>query len=81
MMYLVNYPYNIMKIGLLILLFIYKMSTMESCSSLHNDVAEANTNVTPSLDEQGSIGEKQSHITQSSIMQYFKLMHDRTYSC
>ena len=54
---------------------------MDSCSSLHTDVAEANTNVTPSLDEQGSTGAKQSHITRSPIMQYFKLMHDRTYSC
>ena len=54
---------------------------MESCNSLHTDVAEANTNVTPSLDDQGSTGVKRSRITQSPIMQYFKLMHDCTYSC
>ena len=54
---------------------------MESCSSLHTDVTKANTNVTPSLDEQGSTGVKRSCITRSPIMQYFKLMHDRTYSC
>ena len=54
---------------------------MESSSSLHIDAAEANTNVTPSLDEQGSTGVKRSRITRSPIMQYFKLMHDRTYSC
>ena len=54
---------------------------MESSSSLHVDAAEANTNVTPSLDEQGSTGVKRSRITRSPIMQYFKLMHDRTYSC
>ena len=36
---------------------------------------------TPSLDKQGSTRVKQSRITRSPIMQYFKLMHDRTYSC
>ena len=54
---------------------------MESSNSLHVDAAEANTNVTPSLDEQGSTRVKRSRITRSLIMQYFKLMHDRTYSC
>ena len=54
---------------------------MESSSSLHTDVAEANTNVTSSLDEQGSTRVKRSRITPSPIMQYFKLMHDHTYSC
>ena len=54
---------------------------MESSSSLHMDAAKANTNVTTSLDEQGSTGVKRSRITRSPIMQYFKLMHDRTYSC
>ena len=54
---------------------------MDSSSSLHVDAAEVNTNVTPSLDEQGSTGVKRSRITRSPIMQYFKLMHDRTYSC
>ena len=49
-------------------------------SSLHVDATEANTNVTPSLDEQGSTGVKRSRITRSPIMQYFKLMHDSTYS-
>ena len=54
---------------------------MESSSSLHVDAVEANTDVTRSIDEQGSTGVKRSRITRSPIMQYFKLMHDRTYSC
>ena len=54
---------------------------MECSCSLHTDVAEANTNVIKSLDEQGSTRVKRSRITRSPIMQYFKLMHDRTYSC
>ena len=54
---------------------------MECCCSLHTDVVEANTNVTKSLDEQGSTRVKRSRITGSPIIQYFKLMHDRTYSC
>ena len=54
---------------------------MESCSSLHMDVAEENTNVKKSADKRGSTREKRSRITRSPIMQYFKLMHDRTYLC
>ena len=57
------------------------MSTIESSSSLHTDVTEANTKVTPSLDEQVSTWVKWSRITRSPIMQYFKLMHDHTYLC
>ena len=54
---------------------------MESSSSLHVDAVQVNTDVTRSIDEQGSTGVKRSRITRSPIMQYFKLMHDRTYSC
>ena len=54
---------------------------MESCTSLHTNVVEENTNVTKPVDEQESTGVKRSRITRSPIMQYFKLMYDRTYSC
>ena len=83
--YLVNFLYNFIFYNEVkafdFTLYFRKMSTMESSSSLHVDAAEAKTNVTPSLDEQGSTGVKRSRITRSPIMQYFKLMHERTYSC
>ena len=54
---------------------------METVSTLHMDVAKTNTNVMKYLDEKGSTGVKRSHITRSPIMQYFKLLHERTYLC
>ena len=82
--YLVNFPYNFIfynEVRAFDFTFYSRKCWQWRVPVRYTWMPQKQTQMWHHLDEQGSTGVKRSRITRSPIMQYFKLMHDRTYSC